>query len=122
MSDISEAEFTPLVEQWLRRWFADGAIDTGPTLSTGRRPDYLVQTPLNTFVVEVENDWNSTANTQTAFYAAHDPDSFTPVTVLPAGHRKPLEYEVMRNMTRMIDGYLVELDPDSLTAQIFPSR
>lgn len=118
MSDLSEDEFTPLVEQWLRRWWGDDAVHTSVTLDTGDRPDFMVKTPLHTLVVEVENDWASAANTQTAWYAAHNPDEFTGVTVLPSGHRDKKEFDVMVELHRSFGGYFVELDPDTVTATI----
>jgi hypothetical protein len=114
MSDLPESEFSPAVEQWFRKWFAPKSIDWNPILSTGLEPDLLVRTPLNSYVVEVENDLYSAQNNQTAFYAAHNRDDFTPVTVIPAGHREPRDrFDVLLAMTSMLDGYLVELDPET---------
>jgi hypothetical protein len=52
--------YTATVEQFLIEFYGADNVDGGHELPSGRRPDFRVQTPLQTLYVEVENDAEST--------------------------------------------------------------
>lgn len=65
---------------------------------TGRFCDVLVETPLVTLALEVENDWEAVIKGigQATLYAAHYPEGAVPVVVTPPGHVEEPEVSLLR--------------------------
>lgn len=80
---VTEQRFRELVVAWLSDSFAD--VEAQPTLSeTSHRPDYIAHTPFESYVIEVEDSWDSIYEGlgQAHLYAAES--GHTPVAVFPA--------------------------------------
>lgn len=60
MSMVSEAHFHGLVAAWLRDSFAD--VEHEPTIESGREPDFVVHTPFQSYVLEIENTFDDIYN------------------------------------------------------------
>lgn len=81
---MNEDVFQVSVKRWLEEHFIH--VDEEPVLhDTERRPDFLVRTPFETYVIEAENDFENlyTGIGQVIGYAA-ETDGI-PIVVLPAG-------------------------------------
>lgn len=79
---IQESEYQKRVAEWLRESFSD--IEHEPTLESGRRPDFVVHTPFESYVLEVENTFDEIYNGigQTSVYGVET--GHTPLVVVPA--------------------------------------
>ena len=79
-----ESDFHDLVAAWLRDAFADGAVEHEVTLPSGRRPDFVVHTPFESYVLEVEDSADSLYDCigQAAVYS--EETGYRPVGVFPA--------------------------------------
>lgn len=56
-------DYTNTVAQFLIEFYGADNVEGGHILPSGRRPDFRVQTPLQTLYVEVENDADSAVHT-----------------------------------------------------------
>lgn len=54
---ISEKQYHKIVLGWLEDSFVQ--VDYEPRLDSGREPDFIAYTPFSTYVIEVENDFES---------------------------------------------------------------
>jgi hypothetical protein len=61
-SEHEERSYTATVEQFLTEFYGADNVERLHTLPSGRRPDFRVQTPLQTLYVEVEPDGKSTVH------------------------------------------------------------
>lgn len=97
---MSEADFHELVAAWIYESFAD--VDHEPTLSSGKRPDFVVNTPFGGYVVEVEDTAASlyTGIGQAIVYSAET--GLTPLVVFPAD-------EVTDDIIEVFDSFKAEL-------------
>lgn len=107
---ISEHDFQDLVYEWLIDHYQPENVYREPTLRTGRRPDFLVYTPLAIWAIEVENQSEDVTGGigQAILYAGHQFE-YTPAIVFPTDSRDREEIEILRTNMRVI-----ELDPDTL--------
>lgn len=60
MTHEAERDYDDVVADFFRDAFGDQWVDDSVELPSGRRPDMVVQSPLQTLYVEVENDAEST--------------------------------------------------------------
>jgi hypothetical protein len=78
---MNESEYHKLVSAWLDSSFSD--IDHEPYLDSGRIPDFIVHTPFESYVIEVEDGWDSlyAGIGQAAVYASET--GHKPVVIMP---------------------------------------
>jgi hypothetical protein len=98
MTHVSERDFHDTVEKYLYEQYPDADIENGVYLSkTGRYADFIVQTEVTTYAVEVENDFESSIGGlgQAILYATHDPE-YTPLLAVPAKHTEEPEWTLMK--------------------------
>lgn len=79
---ISEKKYHELVAVWLYESFAD--VEHEITIASGNRPDFIVSTPYEDYVVEVANDQKTIRMDmgQVIDYASEL--GMTPIVVIPA--------------------------------------
>lgn len=79
---MTEADFHELVAVWL--WESFAQVEHEVTIESGRRPDFIVHTPFDSYVIEVEDSAETLYNAigQSAVYA--EETGLQPVAVFPA--------------------------------------
>lgn len=79
---VTEAKFQELVAEWLAEDFAD--VESEVYLDSGRRPDFVAYTAFESYVIEVEDNFDSLYQGigQVMTYAAET--GYIPVLVFPA--------------------------------------
>lgn len=97
---MTEADFHSLVAAWLSESFAD--VEHEPTLESGRRPDFVAHTPFESYVIEVEDGWESvyTGIGQAEGYAGEL--DVEPVVVVPADEIEEPEYTHLSSRNTII--------------------
>jgi hypothetical protein len=91
---MSEKEYHKLVAAWLDKKFAE--VKSEPFLEEMRRfPDFVAHTPFESYVIEIEDDFESitTGIGQAEMYAAES--GYTPVVIIPANEVKQPEYDYL---------------------------
>jgi len=105
-SHISEREFTEtIVAPWLADHYgADQVREQVHLGASDRFVDFLVETPLATWAVEVENDADAIIGAvgQALLYAAHRP-SWRPCVVIPRDHFEQPERDMLDEHVRIVE-------------------
>lgn len=99
MTHEDERPFHDRLVEHLVTEYGEDAVRTDVYLKeTGRWVDVLVETPLVTLALEVENDWESVIMGigQANLYAAHVEEGAVPVVAVPPGHVEEPEVSLLR--------------------------
>lgn len=90
---VSEDKFHELVASWLKESFSE--ITHEPRLESYREPDFIVSTPFQSYVIEVEDTFEDifTGTGQAMYYGAET--SHEPVIVIPADEVEEPEYSYL---------------------------
>lgn len=88
---MKESEYHRIVAAWLRDSFSE--IKHEPRLESGHRPDFVVYTPWNSYVLEVEETFEEIREGigQSVEYASET--GHIPVVVIPGEEVQYPEYE-----------------------------
>lgn len=88
---MKESRYHGLVEAWLAEAFAD--VEHEVVLPSGRRPDFIAYTHWESYVIEVENGFDSIQEGigQARMYASET--GHTPIVILPADDLQQPEYD-----------------------------
>lgn len=104
MGDIPEDEFHRYVGEWFRHHYGQENVSHEVYLdATGRYADFIINSPIGTLCVEVENDFESVMNGtgQAVLYGTHYPNTIS-VVVVPAEHTESPEYDYLRWRTNVV--------------------
>lgn len=84
---MRETDFHNVVKEWLGKYFSN--VHHEVTLPSGRRVDFVVETPWQTYAVEVENSTGDLYNGigQAMVYASET--GYKPVIIMPDDGGKP---------------------------------
>lgn len=99
---VKESEYQQAVAAWLAESFAD--VEYKPYLDSGRIPDFIARTPFESYVIEVENEWEPYMGIgQAEVYAAES--GHEPVVVFPADEVDPEDFSLLsgvENVPRLV--------------------
>lgn len=111
MTHISEPEYMDLLEPKLKEWYGEENVEREEYMPDGRIADFLVETPLVSLAIEVENDEeDAIAGTmQAVLYADHEKE-WAPVVILPELEEDRPEINTMADQVAF-----VVIEPELLT-------
>jgi hypothetical protein len=103
---VPEVTVEDLIVEWAIMHFGGANVTRQDYLPESRRvADVMIQTPLVTFAIEIENDFPSvtTGVGQAQRYAAHNPKRFVPVVMVPSGLAQQPELSMDRQRCTIIE-------------------